>query len=490
MRLVTVEDLKEGDILANDVLLEDYTVVLGKGTVIKEPYIDKLREIGIYTVYIEENSEAPIQSEAVKSSAEPVPEVKTKPMEAVKAPTPKPTPEVKAKPAEAAKPTPKPAPEAKPKQPEAVKQTPPRPAPEVKAKQSEAPKAAAPKSAPEVKSKPAETSKAAPEVQTKKPEVAKQPETAKASSEVQAKKTETKRVPKISMEKITILRDDVEEQIKNKIKDILELHIYQHTEGLEKIAETAQNIISDIIEEDEVIEKVYDVKERSADIYEHSLQVCTIATLIALKLGMTEKQVYDISVSSLIHDLGLRYLVVRYEDQDINLLPAKDQEEYKKHPIYGYTAVKNETWLSENAKEIVLNHHERKDKSGYPLGTDLLSRMTQVVGVCDEFDELICGVGKARVRVHEAINNVRNYSGIWFDSDIVDAFLQLIAVYPVGSRVKTNQGELGIVMRQNAHFPERPIIRIIKDQYGQDMRTEKIIDLIKETTVVIQEVVK
>ena len=471
MRLVTVEDLKEGDILANDVLLEDYTVVLGKGTVIKEPYIDKLREIGIYTVYIEENSEAPIQSEAVEPSAEPVPEVKTKPMEAVKAPTPKPTPEVKAKPAEAAKPTPK-------------------PTPEVKAKPAEEPKAAAPKPTPEVKSKPAETSKAAPEVQTKKPEVAKQPETAKASSEIQTKKTETKRTPKISMEKITILRDDVEEQIKNKIKDILELHIYQHTEGLEKIAETAQNIISDIIEEDEVIEKVYDVKERSADIYEHSLQVCTIATLIALKLGMTEKQVYDISVSSLIHDLGLRYLVVRYEDQDINLLPAKDQEEYKKHPIYGYTAVKNETWLSENAKEIVLNHHERKDKSGYPLGTDLLSRMTQVVGVCDEFDELICGVGKARVRVHEAINNVRNYSGIWFDSDIVDAFLQLIAVYPVGSRVKTNQGELGIVMRQNAHFPERPIIRIIKDQYGQDMRAEKIIDLIKETTVVIQEVVK
>ena len=471
MRLVTVEDLKEGDILANDVLLEDYTVVLGKGTVIKEPYIDKLREIGIYTVYIEENSEAPIQSEAVEPSAVPVPEVKTKPMEAVKAPMPKPTPEVKSKPAEAAKPTPK-------------------PTPEVKAKPAEEPKAAAPKPTPEVKSKPAETSKAAPEVQTKKPEVAKQPETAKASSEIQTKKTETKRTPKISMEKITILRDDVEEQIKNKIKDILELHIYQHTEGLEKIAETAQNIISDIIEEDEVIEKVYDVKERSADIYEHSLQVCTIATLIALKLGMTEKQVYDISVSSLIHDLGLRYLVVRYEDQDINLLPAKDQEEYKKHPIYGYTAVKNETWLSENAKEIVLNHHERKDKSGYPLGTDLLSRMTQVVGVCDEFDELICGVGKARVRVHEAINNVRNYSGIWFDSDIVDAFLQLIAVYPVGSRVKTNQGELGIVMRQNAHFPERPIIRIIKDQYGQDMRAEKIIDLIKETTVVIQEVVK
>ncbi|MDE6984884.1 MAG: HD domain-containing protein, partial [Lachnospiraceae bacterium] len=307
--------------------------------------------------------------------------------------------------------------------------------------------------------------------------------------------TEQKPAPKaakskLPMEKVTILRDDVEEQVKNKIKDILELHVYQQTEGLEKIADTAQNIITDILEEEEVVEKVYDVKERSADIYEHSLQVCTIATLISLKLGLTKKQVYDISVASLIHDLGLRYLVVRYENQDINFLPAKEQEEYKKHPIYAYTAIKNETWLSDVAKEIVMNHHERKDKSGYPLGTDLVSRMTQIVAVCDEFDELICGIGKARVRVHEAINNIRNYSGIWYDADIVEAFLQLIAVYPFGSKVRTNRGEIGIVMRQNPHFPERPVLRIVEDKFGQAIHTELIVDLIKDTTVVIQEVVK
>ncbi len=378
MKLIMVEDLKEGDILANDVLLEDYTVVLGKGTEIKEPYIQKLKELEIFTVYIEETVE---QETSIENKEE-----KTK----------------------------------------------------------------------------------------------------KVSKKLE-KKSE---LPKISMEKITILRDDVEVQIKNKIKDIIELHVYQRTDGLEKIAETAQNIITDILEEDAVVEKVYDVKERSADIYEHSLQVCTIATIIALKLGFSQKDVYDISVSSLIHDLGLRYLVVRYEDQDINLLPAKEQEEYKKHSIYGYTAVKNDTWLSETAKDIILNHHERKDGSGYPLGTNLITRMTQIVGICDEFDELICGVGKARVRVHEAINMIRNYGGIWFDDDIVRAFLQIIAVYPVGSKVKTNKGEMGIVMRQNPHFPERPIIRIMEDRFGQAVQTEKIIDLIKDTTVVIQSVIK
>ncbi|MDE6491852.1 MAG: HD domain-containing protein, partial [Lactobacillus sp.] len=363
MKLVTVEDLKDGDIIANDVMLEDYTVVLTKGTVIKAAYVEKLKELDIFTVYIEdaqEISETPAQEE--------------------------------------------------------------------------------------------------PKTLKAKPDTTKTPEAPVPSSPKKMKQH------KIPMEKVTILRDEVEEQVKNKIKDILELHIYQQTEGLQQIADTAQNIMSDILEEDEVVEKVYDVRERSADIYEHSLQVCTIATLIGLKLGLTQKQVYDISVASLIHDLGLRYLVVRYENQDINLLPAKDQEEYKKHPIYAYTAIKSETWLSDNAKEIILNHHEKKDKSGYPLGNDLVSRMTQIVGVCDEFDELICGIGKARVRVHEAINNIRNYSGIWYDADIVSAFLQLIAVYPFGSKVRTNRGELGIVMRQNPHFPERPVIRIVEDK--------------------------
>ena len=444
MKLVTVEDLREGDIIASDVLLEDYTVVLSKGTVIKSPYIDKLREMEIFTVYIEEPQEKP-KAPAAKAPQKPAPA----------APAPqKPV-------AQGVKPT-------APKAPAQPKTT----------------------TAPAAKPAPAAPAPQKPAAQGAKPAASKTPVQPKAPAVQEEKPAAPAPKKKISLEKVTILRDDVEEQVKNKIKDILEMHVYQQTEGLEKIAETAQNIITDILEEEEVVEKVYDVKERSADIYEHSLQVCTISTLISLKLGLTRKQVYDISVACLIHDLGLRYLVVRYEDQDINLLPAKEQEEYKKHPIYAYTAIKNETWLSDNAKEIVLNHHERKDKSGYPLGTDLVSRMTQIVGVCDEFDELICGIGKARVRVHEAINNIRNYSWIWYDADIVEAFLQLIAVYPFGSKVRTNRGEVGIVMRQNPHFPERPVLRIVEDKYGQAIHAELVVDLIKDTSVVIQEVIK
>ena len=390
MKLVTVDSLKEGDILARDVMQEDYTVLLTKGTEIKEEYIQKLQDLSIVTVYIED-------------------EVKQEENFVV----------------------------------------------EEKAIETES------------KSEEKEETKA----ESKKKPVVQNP-------------------PRISVEEIKILRDDVERKIKDKVKDILEMHVYQHTEGLEQLAETAQNIITDILEENSVMEKVYDVKERSADIYEHSLSVCTTATLVALKLEMSKKDVYDISVSSLIHDLGLRYLVVRYEDQDIHFLPAKEQEEYKKHTIYAYTAVKKEDWVSEEAKNMILNHHEHKDGSGYPLGTDLISRPCQVLGVCDEFDELICGIGKARVRVHEAINCIRNYSGIWYDNDIVQTFLQMIAVYPVGSKVMTNTGEKAVVVRQNNHFPERPVLRVLENKFGQPVVEEKLIDLIKETSVVIQTVLK
>lgn len=405
MKLVIVDELREGEILARDVLLEDYTVLLGKGTEIKKEYIQKLRDMSIMTVYVEEPKEEIENVEQPKAQVE-----ETEGMSVQ------------------------------------------------------------------------EENSFQKEQSTEKAN--------EAESVVEKQKEKKPQTSKIPLEELTILRDDVEQKIKSKVRDILELHVYQHTEGLEEIAETAQNIITDLLEQQEVVEKVYDVKERSADIYEHCLTTCTIATLVGLKLQLSEKDVYDISVSSLIHDLGLRYLIVRYENQDIHFLPKKQQEEYKKHAIYAYTAIKNEQWISEEAKEIILNHHEHKDSSGYPLGTDTMSRACQVMSVCDEFDEMICGIGKARVRVHEAINCIRNYSGIWYDSDIVNAFLQLIAVYPVGSKVRTNQGELAIVIKQNPHFPERPVLRVMQDKYGQPIMTEKRLDLLKDINVVIQEVLK
>lgn len=287
-------------------------------------------------------------------------------------------------------------------------------------------------------------------------------------------------------ESVLILKAEMENAVKQKIKEILGHHTYHHNEDLIKLCEAADNIITSIVKEDKVAEQVFDVKERSADIYEHSLSICTMAVLTALKMNMPQNIVHDIGVGCLLHDIGLRYLAIEYTNQNLSDLSEADMGEYRKHPVYGYSALKDEGWISDISKSIILYHHERLDGSGYPLRASSLTEAIQIVTVCDTFDEMICGIGCDRVRVHEAVEYLKTFKNIKFGATIVDTFLNFIAVYPAGSRVLTSEGEQGIVVRQNKEFPDRPVIRIIADKFGKRTEQEELKDLVKIHHVFIE----
>ena len=286
-----------------------------------------------------------------------------------------------------------------------------------------------------------------------------------------------------------ILKMDIECSVKEKVRDILEKHTYKHNEDLEELSKTADNIISNILEESRVVEKVYDIKQRNADIYEHSISICSMAILTAIKLGLSSKSVHDIGVACLLHDIGLRYQTFDYSDRELEELPAHEISEFKKHPIYGYTAVKEEDWLTEASKDIILLHHERLNGSGYPLKSRNTSQECRIVSVCDAFDEMICGIGCKRIKVHEAVEYLKIYKGIKFDAKVVDVFLNFTAVYPVGTHVLTSEGEIGVVVGQNRDFQDRPILLIIRDKDGSNIKREVIKDLVKVKNLFIEKVV-
>lgn len=289
---------------------------------------------------------------------------------------------------------------------------------------------------------------------------------------------------------ITILKADIAESFKDKVQNILEKHTYQHNEELEKLSGTADNIITNILTEEQVVEKIYDIRERSADIYEHSISICTLATLTALKLGMDQDVIHDIGTACLLHDLGLRYLTIAYENQNLDTLTDLELNEYRKHPVYGYSTLKSETWISERTKQMILYHHERMDGSGYPLKAREIPRECKLIQLCDAFDEMICGIGCKRIKVYEAVEYLKTFRGIKFDEEMTDVFLTFIAVYPVGSTVKTNEGEIGVVIRQNKQFPERPVIKIVVDANGKSVIDGEEKDLLKILNVVISEVLE
>ncbi len=287
---------------------------------------------------------------------------------------------------------------------------------------------------------------------------------------------------------IVILKAEVEGDVKEKVKDILERHTYQNNQELVKLSSTADNIISNILEEEQVVEKIFDIKERSTDIYEHSISICSLAILTALRLGLDKSIIHDIGVGCLLHDIGLRYTTIDFAHQDIQDLSQKEVMEYKKHPVYGYSTLKDEKWISETSKNIVLHHHETMDGMGFPLRKKDIPLECKIVNVCDAFDEMICGISQKQIKVYEAIEYLKHYKNVKFDAKVVDAFLRFTAVYPAGTHILTNQGETGIVLSQNKEFQDRPIIRIIKDKDGNDVKGEKIVDLVKVHNVFIDKV--
>lgn len=288
---------------------------------------------------------------------------------------------------------------------------------------------------------------------------------------------------------VEIFQEELREAYKNIVKDILEKHMPTNIKKLAGIINIAEDIIDEVLNHKELVDNVMNIRERDPDIYEHSLNVCALSVIISVKFGLPMETIYSIATGSIIHDLGFRYISVPYENRELSDVSKEEKREYRKHAIYGYIAVEEEDWLSQQAKSIILSHHERMDGSGFPLKLRDLEIENKIVSICDAFDCMISGIGYKQRKVYEAIEEIKEGIGLTYDKEIGEIFLSFIALYPIGTMVKTNEGEIGIVIRQNAGFKERPVIKVIKDKNGNSPRLKTEKDMMKILTIFIEEIV-
>ena len=280
------------------------------------------------------------------------------------------------------------------------------------------------------------------------------------------------------------------EGCQNHIKQVLERHIYKHNEELKKLCRMAENMIMEAVSEEPLNEKVVEIQEQGGDIYSHSMQVCTLSAVLALKCGLEKEAVQDTLKGGLLHDIGLRYITVPYENICVDGLPKSSREEYKRHTLEGYRALEQENWISSCTKDIIFYHHERINGTGYPLrlGGDRLSLPVKIVSVCDAFDERLNGIGYERCHLQEAVEFLRDNRGVLFDRAVTEAFLQMVVQYPTGCMVKVSTGEIGRVLSQNKEMPERPVISLLQSEEGEEYSQPKILDLMKVLNVFIVEI--
>lgn len=285
-----------------------------------------------------------------------------------------------------------------------------------------------------------------------------------------------------------IIKREIHNDCKDKMKAVLKNHLCMANSSLKDISEAAVSIIDDIFEIDEIAVKVFDIKKRSGDLYDHCVTVSSLSVLTAMKMNLNRESVYDIGVGSLLHDIGLKYISVDYSNKvDIDFTPD-DLFEFRKHTVYGFASVENESWMSTTAKKIILFHHEKVNGTGYPFRQRNIPLAAEIVAVCDGFDDRICGIGHKHMTVAEAIEDIQRYRDIYFDGKIVDVFASFIAVYPVGTKVRTNRGDEAVVVEQNEYFTDKPVIKLVKDLNGRSYDREKYINLSEDRAVTIESI--
>ncbi len=279
----------------------------------------------------------------------------------------------------------------------------------------------------------------------------------------------------------------IKEQCQDAVRDLLIKYSY-HDEGeLEDIKVVADEIILDIMNEPEVIFNLSSIRDKNDMTYSHSLNVCALSVILAFRLKLPKSKIREIAIGALLHDIGFTYINPEFYHLNLDTCTEKETKEIKKHIIYGYTAVEKMDWLSATAKDIIISHHERVNGSGYPfhLKKERIKIGSRIVAVCDEFDSRVYGNYITKMKVHDAIDYIVSQAGILFDFTVVKAFVDSVAAYPTGTLVRTNQGEIGIVLRQNPQCPTRPLIRIVEDKEGKKLEQWVEKNLTKELTLFI-----
>ena len=165
------------------------------------------------------------------------------------------------------------------------------------------------------------------------------------------------------------------------------------------------------------------IAKRDSDTGDHNYRVTYYSIKIAQKLNLSNEQIRSLIKGAFLHDIGKIAI-----NDAILLKPAKltddEFEIMKTHTIKGVEIVQNNPWL-EDAKEVILYHHEKVDGSGYPNGlkADDIPYNARIFAVADVFDALTSKRPyKKPFSLEQSLNIIKKDTRTHFDKDVVKAF--------------------------------------------------------------------
>jgi len=195
-------------------------------------------------------------------------------------------------------------------------------------------------------------------------------------------------------------------------------------------------------------------------------------------LGMEPHDIERAGMVGLLPDIAMLQLPAPLLEKREPLTPT-EVGQIRTHVQSGIELLKK-SGIPEDVTDLVAQHHERHDGSGYPRGLrgSSIATVAACAGIVDTF-----GAMTVKRPYAEAVtpSNVLGIMHKWkdraFNAWLVEEFIRCIGVFPVGSVVEMNTGEIGIVISQNVHKRLQPRVMVVKNDKGERLHPHKLLDL-------------
>lgn len=207
--------------------------------------------------------------------------------------------------------------------------------------------------------------------------------------------------------------------------------------------------------------------------FTHMVNVAVLAMAQARSLNIEGPLLREFGFAALMHDIGK----VHTPKEVLNKPGALTADEFaimKRHVIDGAHILRRTPEVPALAPVVAFEHHLKQDLSGYPenIGSRTLNLCTMIVSMADVFDALRSNrpyrEGLATTRIRAIMKQQGNPA---FNQVLLRRFVNLMGLFPVGTIIRLNTEEVGVVTAEHPQDPFRPQVKVLFTERGERLET-------------------
>ena len=204
----------------------------------------------------------------------------------------------------------------------------------------------------------------------------------------------------------------------------------------ERAANVVEAMINHVLDDTQVASHLLEMAGHERSTASHMFFVSTFAIVLGAQVfGADEPTLRDLGFAGMLHDIG-KLAIPREILNKPGKLTREELHYVQQHPIESVRLIGGNPHVSSRARQIILQHHERVDGRGYPLGLAdrILLAESKVLCIVDSFHAMI---GARRYRApmtpSDALRVLAAQSGKQFDPDMVQQWREVFGQYYVNT---------------------------------------------------------